>query len=80
MCVFSFSLFRELGDSSNIEQCYHGLGSLYLREGKPALALRSFREAVGVAREQQNWQMEVEILREMSQVSHSLTHSLTLLL
>lgn len=67
-------LYRELGDSATVVQCHFDLGSLYLQETRPALALRCFRDALSVLTEQQNWQQDAEILREMSQVcgSHDL--------
>lgn len=68
MVVKTVFLPRELEDSATILRCHHVLGSLYLRERRPALALRCFRDALGVASEQHNWQLEVEVLREMSQV------------
>ena len=67
-----YVIVRELGDSATISQCHFDLGSLYLLERRPALALRCFREALRTASEQRSWQQEAEVLREMSQV-HQLT-------
>ena len=64
-------LYRELGDSATVAQCHFDLGSLYLQETRPALALRCFREALSVSNEQRSWQQDAEILREMSQVCGS---------
>ena len=50
-------------------QCHRSLGSVYLlRENKPALALRCFRDALSVTSEQHSWHMQADVLREMSQV------------
>ena len=50
-------------------QCHRSLGSVYLlRENKPALALRCFRDALSVCGAQHSWYLEADVLREMSQV------------
>lgn len=57
--------FRELGDSATVFRCHFGLGSLHLRECHPAMAVSCFREALAVARGQEN---KADVLREMAQV------------
>jgi len=62
---WAFLCFRELGDSATVFRCHFGLGSLHLRERHPAMAVSCFREALAVARGQEN---KADVLREMAQV------------
>ena len=59
---------RELGDQETTFRCHYDLGLLHMQERHPALALRCFQAALGVARELSEPDLEGEALAEMAQV------------
>ena len=58
----------EANDSSTVFRCYLSLGTLHLQENHPALALRCYQQAVGVARKEGSGLNESEALQKLAVV------------
>lgn len=56
----------EVNDSTTVFLCYLSLGTLHLQENHPALALRCYQQAVGVARKLGSGLNESEALRRLA--------------
>ena len=70
----SLTVHRDQGLKDTEYRCLYSLGEIRAKTGQPACALRSFKEALQVARKNSNKFDEADALEQLGQVLYQTDH------